>query len=188
MLSGQNTFGIVTKINDDALAAQFFNRSADQVINSRLIHFNDLSALGFPHFLYDYLLRGLGCNTTKLHRFNLLFQDIAQLRIGLDFLGLPHTVLGRGIGLFFLFEVVKIYNRPSTECLVFTRLTIDGHSKFRFFAVFFLRCHSQCGFHGAKNNILWHPFFVGYGLDHREYFFTHALNLPQSNTGTIRAF
>ncbi len=73
MFSGENGFGVVAQIDNDAVAAEFFYRAAEQFIDPRFVNFDDLRTFRLAYLLDNNLLSGLRGDSTEFNGFDLLF-------------------------------------------------------------------------------------------------------------------
>ena len=105
---------------------------------------NHQCALGFAHFLHDNLFRGLGSDTVKGDRFNLIFDVVTHVQTFVfKTCRFQRDLFGR-LGHFF-------NNYPTSECIEVTAFTIDFYANIDLLFVFFLGCCSQCTFQRFEN-------------------------------------
>ncbi len=127
-----------------------------------------MRALGFAHLLHDHLLGSLRGDAAELDGIDLLFEDIAELGVGLALLRLVQGVLGSR-----LFELFVGDYGPATERLVVAGLAIDLHPQLDIIFIAFLGRRGQSQLQRLENHTGRYALFIGHRLNNQQYFFAH---------------
>ena len=161
-----NSFSIAAQIQRNVVAVYFLYHTGDDFafVFAELI--DNHCAFSFTYFLYDNLFRGLGGDTVKGDRFNLIFNIFAHVQTFVfEACRFQRNFFGRLSNFF--------YDYPTTEGIEITAFTIDFYANVDLLLIFFLCCCSQRTFQCFKNFLAWQRFFVGYGFNNSQNFFVH---------------
>ena len=160
MIPGQQRFSIVTQIDDDIIASDFFDCARYQFTHAILIIADYDFALGFANFLYDYLLGGLRSNTTKLDVVDLFFVGVSD---GQRLIFLASLFEGE---LRSLFQIVFVFHDgPDTKRFVVSRFAINRYPAIDFFIVVeFFGCCGKGAFYRLKNHTTGYAFLIRDGI------------------------
>ncbi len=160
-LTRDKPLGIITQIDINIAALDAFDLTHDQRAFTIGIGVDDLAALGLAHLLYDDLLGGLCRDAAKFDRFDLLFDEIAELNLGLiDLRRFQGNLAQR------LFETVfaGFDDFPAAVGIVVTGLTVDINAHFDILLMFLTRRRRQGCLDRFKYYFAIHSLFVGDGI------------------------
>ena len=186
VLARDEGFHIVAQVEVNIAALDALDHAHHQLAFAALIGFDHAGALGFAHFLHNYLLGGLRGDAAKGDGFNLLFYIVTGLDVGVvDASGFQGNLRQRVFH--FLHTVVN--HLPAAEGVVIAGFTIDVHAHVNILAVFLARGRRQRRFNRFEDNLFFHGFFVGYRIHYIENILAH-ISQPRyglSYSGTSRA-
>jgi len=109
-----------TRLDDHIAALDAFDGASDELLVAGKKITQYLLTLGVSNLLQDHLLGGLGANAAKIHRFQRLFNDVAQLQVIATLRCVGNGDLARGF-----FVLFVRHHHPLAKGLVFASLAID---------------------------------------------------------------
>ena len=154
---GQQRLGIA-KINDHIPTLHAFHNASNHLAFAFLILLHGLVALCFTHLLQNDLFGSLCRDTTKLHRFQRLFDESPDLDIGVALSRLAQRPLAIR-KLDFLGIISKHF--PPPECIVLSGVLVDGNAGVNIIFVTLARGGCQGRFDRQKDDLLIDAFIAG---------------------------